>query len=232
MGKDHINVVCFYWIGDRWQDDGMGTTYVNNLFRGVSRNLDRPFDFICFTNEKLAGLDKDIIVRGFNTPTETGVLPRIYMYSEHAGLYGSRVLALDLDIIIVGSLNDIADYDGLFCARSKFAPGQQHKLDGDIMSFKACRELDLKLFHPFVKDVKQALRITGGRERYWYRHVFEGEAVDRWDKVCPGQVVSYKRNVRTRKNKLPANARIVSCHGDPRPHVLAGKFDWAKRNWK
>jgi hypothetical protein len=41
-------------------------------------------------------------------------------------------------------------------------------------------------------------------------------------------VLSYKRHVR--RKGLPANARIVSCHGKPRPHEINER--WAKENWR
>ena len=152
-------------------------------------------------------------------------------------------LCLDLDLIIVGSLEDIMNYDGLFCARSKFVPGLEYKLDGDIFSFRAGPETEKIFWTPFIKDVKAVEDQTEGRERYWFRHVAE-DIADRWDKCLPDQVVSYKRDVlrlvrRIRKGRgtiirpsnisVPPNARIVSCYGTPRPDQI--KADWVKKYW-
>lgn len=226
-----LAIVSFYWLGDRWSGDGRGAEYVNKLFRGVQRNLTEKAPFICFTNEDLQGLDDGIITRRFKSPSERGVLPRLYMYSRDADLFGYQVLALDLDIVIVGSLDDLAAYRGSFCVRSKFAPGQRHKLDGDIISFRADKINEARLWTPFDADPSQVEEITSGRERYWYRHVFQD--CDRWDKIAPGQVISYKRNVRNRRGRLPAGARIVSCHGTPRPHEMPPMDQrWIARHWK
>lgn len=242
-----INVVCFYWNGDRWNsnshtgsfdvsfnrhmercgtvDNTLASKYVNNLYLGIKKFADRYFDFICFSNEEL-NLHRAILRRNFDIITNKGVLPRLWMFSENSGLFGRQTLCLDLDVVITGPLNDIMSYDGEFCTRSKFKPGEKHKLDGDIMSFRAGKENENRFWKSYIKDPKEAIKLTQGRERYWVRHV-AGDIADRWDKVCPGQVVSYKWDC---KNGLPENARIVSFHGHPRPHQA--KKDWIKNYWK
>lgn len=241
-------VICFYWQGERWREDGRadgefsshlkrtGTAsrelvvrYVNNLYKGVRRFASRDFTFICFTNEKMKGLNINIKTRPFHSPTEKGVLPRLYMFSRDAGLFEQQVLCLDLDVVITGQLDDIMEYEGLFCARSKFKPGEEYKLDGDIMSFQASEKTEELFWKPFVENVEESVKMTNGRERYWMRHVADDFA-DRWDNFAPGQVISYKRHVEKKGKELPDNARIVSCHGFPRPHQIKDK--WIKEYWK
>ena len=79
-----MKVICFYWQGDRWQQHGytdpeghvnrqaktfrrwgqmnnrLPVQYINNLYYGVRRHYSGKFEFICFTNEDLVGLDKNI----------------------------------------------------------------------------------------------------------------------------------------------------------------------------
>ncbi len=245
-----LQVICFYWEGDRWQtnntagaptdpsfqrhllraghtDLALVSKYVNNLFDGVTRFADREFDFICFTNEDL-DLKPGIEVRSFPMLTKRGVLPRLYMFSEESGLFGHQVLCLDLDVVIVGDLGPLMSYDGLFCARSKFKKGEEHKLDGDIMSFFACPGIRTRFWTPFVKDVTAAELLTQGRERYWIRHV-AGDIAHRWDDEAPGAVVSYKWHIQ-RFHRIPDKAAIVSYHGFPRPHQVEG--DLMKEYWK
>lgn len=250
-------VICFYWEGDRWQTadyrpdkghknlqesnlrrlgritDDLPARYINNLYCGVKRFAKHEFQFVCFTNKNLQGLEDGIEVRDLPMMTKHGVLPRLYVFSQEAGLFGHQVLCLDIDVVVVGSLKDIMLYDGLFCARSKFKQGEEHKLDGDIMSFQAGEEIERIFWTPFIKDVDAAVRLTQGRERYWYRHVADSIA-DRWDQVAPGQIVSWKRHVRL--GKLDHQMRIVSCHGSPRPHEIVGKqvrkYKWIDSYWK
>ena len=245
-----IQVICFYWEGERWQtpnskvhttdpshfrnlkrvgtvDRELTSRYVNNLFAGVTRFADRPFDFICFTNEDL-DLHDGIEVRKFPMVTQRGVLPRLYMFSEESGLFGHQVLCLDLDVIVVGGLGPLMAYSGLFCARSKFKIGEEAKLDGDIMSFSAGPKVEAVFWLPFLVNVEQNVAFTQGRERYWVRHV-ANDVADRWDKFAPGAVLSFKRHMAQRE-KIPEAASIVSCHGYPRPHQA--KAGWIKEYWK
>ena len=244
-----LQVICFYWEGDRWQSDidhyfsldpsyarhlkrsgnsdlTLVSRYVNNLFDGVVRFADREFDFICFTNEEL-DLKEGIEVRSFPMVSKRGVLPRLYMFSEESGLFGHQVLCLDLDVVVVGGMEPLMSYSGLFCARSKFKFGEEHKLDGDIMSFRAGEEAEAVFWTPFVKNVQAAEILTQGRERYWMRHV-AGETADRWNQITPKAVLSYKRHHVF--NHVPKGTVIVSCHGHPRPHQIESK--WIKEYWK
>lgn len=246
-----MHVICFYWQGDRWQqngyeapeghindqqatmdklgivDDDLPAKYVNNLYNGVKRFADREFKFICFTNEKL-DVQEGIELRPFEFITLDGVLPRLYMFSEAAGLFGNQVLCLDLDVVITGSLNPLMEYNGLFCTRSKFKPSEKHKLDGDIMSFKASAVTEKIFWKKFIEDKEAAEKLTMGRERYWVRHV-AGDIADRWDDIAPGSVLSYKWHVQ-RKEKVPEGTSIISCHGIPRPHQI--KDNWIKEYWQ
>lgn len=248
--NDFIYIICFYWQGDRWQQSGYTSPeghenmqqafidragiissslpgkYVNILYNGVKRFVQKPFKFVCFTNELLIGINKEIEIRSFPLIVQDGVLPRMYMFSEDAGLFGHQVLCLDLDVVIVGDLKPLVDYNGLFCTRSKFKKDEQHKLDGDIISFQAGRTTEDLFWKPFLHNKDKIIEKTKGRERYWIRDVALAFA-DRWEKICPGKVVSYKHHVRGRG--LKKDMSIVSCHGLPRPHQI--KDNWVKQYW-
>jgi hypothetical protein len=243
-------VICFYWEGDRWRstlkdtadreynhhlnkvgtvNSALASKYVNNLYRGVVSNSSDQIEFICFTNTTLQQLDKGIEVRRFKTVGLKGVLPRMYMFSEAAGLFGKQVLCIDIDVLITGSLDDILSYQGRYCTRESFVPGEAGVIDGDVQSFYACKDLEDIFWKPLEVATNESHKIANGRERLWLRHVATGFA-DTWQKFTPGQVVSYKFDI---KNKFiirkPAEARIISCHGFPRPHQLETK--WAKQYW-
>lgn len=234
-----MKVICFYWVGERWKEenipspnyknliDRVGTVdkalaarYINNLYLGVEKWADRDFEFICFTNESL-NLFPSITVRNFTSLTDRGVLPRMYMFSEQAGLFGHQVLVLDLDVIIVGSLAPLMQYSGAFATRNKFKPDERHKLDGDIMSFYADVVNEALFWTPFKDDPEKVVEMTQGRERYWVRYV-AGSFAERWDEICPNAVVSYKWHVKKR-GVVPEGASIISCHGAPRPHQIQQK---------
>lgn len=243
-------IVCFYWQGERWQETASSTLtdisfqrhlkrtglvsrelankYINNLYEGAKRFTKEPFKFVCFSNEELT-LDEQIEVRKWKQVTSKGVLPRMYMFSKDAGLFGSQVLSLDIDLIITGSLDDLLKYRGLFCTRKSWTRGEETLIDGDIMSFRAGKETEEMFWTPLVQDIRKVEELSnGGRERFWVRHVMNGKS-DTWQDVIPGQVCSYKFHVMG-TGEVPQGVRIISCHGHPRPHQIAQP--WRMDYWK
>lgn len=87
--------------------------YVQRLYEGVSRNLTRPFRFVCLTD------------RTGEMPAAVEAIPveriagcyafwtKLRMFDASLGWSG-RILALDLDTLIVGSLDPIVDYPARF----------------------------------------------------------------------------------------------------------------------
>ena len=239
-----INIICFYWQGERWQkkdkltggfkshlkkvgkvSNSLASKYVNNLYYGVNKFTTNNFKFICFTNSNL-DLDKNIEIRNFPLLTSKGVLPRLYMFSREAGLFGNQIFCLDIDIIITGSLKPFINYSGTFCSRNDFKKNGQ--LDGDIMSFYAGKETENIFWKPFIKNVKEAEQMTSGRESLWIRHV-ANDLADRWGNIAPGKIASYKRDIK-KWGYIPEKTSIISFHGYPRPHQVNEK--WINKYWE
>jgi hypothetical protein len=150
------------------------------------------------------------------------------MFSEEAGLFGHQVLSLDLDVIIVNSLEKIMDYEGLFCTRESWSKSEFGLPDGDVMSFRAGPETEAMFWKPLIADVAKAEEISTGRERLWIRHCTNNHC-DMFKDITPGMVVSLKHHIR-RRPQLPNHlVTIVSCHGYPRPHQFHSP--WKDANW-
>lgn len=245
--KKVLNVICFFWQGERWQykkpnyegyvnerylrtvepvNDALAARYVDNLFLGIKKWANQPFNFICFTNEELK-VNENIQLRPFQLVSKKGVLARFYMFSKDAGLFDTQVLCLDLDVVIVGPLDDLMNYRGQYCVRNRWIPGQEHQGAGDIVSFQAGEENEKIFWDPLIKDPLAAVKATNGYEPYWIDRTI-GEHPETWDDVAPKQIFSYKHHVRGKG--VPDNARIISCHGSPRPHQI--EEEWRTNNWK
>jgi hypothetical protein len=139
-------------------------------------------------------------------------LRKMALYRPDNGLAG-RVLALDLDVVITGSLDDIASYDGRFAnVADWYEPG---KSGGCIVGFEAQTLAD-ELYWPVANDHFGVSRRTRGSERKWYRERMPG--AEFWQDLHPGQAVTFKPTPTTRLETVPDDARIVCFHGSPRPH--------------
>lgn len=231
MGKEDmdlnpINVVCFYWNGnDRpgWEDSKLGKVYIEKLFNSVKRNTTLPYKFHCITT--LEPFNDEIHFHKLDSPTWKGCLPKYSMFDERLKLKGG-VFSIDLDVVITGNLDELFSYDGSFATRSTFRGTKES--GGDIVAFEGGTYR--WIWEELVCNTEEVLRFTGGRERWVYRyHPKMKGKVDFLQDLFPDQIFSYKAHC-SRGRGLHENARIVSCHGNPRPHEI--KDEWVIKHWR
>lgn len=227
-----LNILCVYWRGTArpgWTDRTLAVQYVNRLYQGIRRNLDTPFRFICLTNEPMPFVD-GVEKRPLRPLSWVGCLPKLNVHDPSLGLAG-RVLVFDLDTVIVGDLADIAGYDGPFITRAWFKGIQRGVWlsGGDLLGFEAGETS--WLWDKASSNPGMVERFTGGRERFVYREWVDD--LRYWQRELPGQVISYKRHVQNNKGtseRIPSGARVISCHGRPRPHQMTD-IQWVKEHW-
>ena len=215
-----ITILCQLW--GSWGEP-VQAEYVQRLKNGVERYLSIPHRFICMTDipeqvpDGVETLPLGCVDWRWN-------LRKMAMYQPNNGLSG-RVLALDLDIIIVGSLDDIASYDGRFATLEDFyEPG----LSGGCISGFEGGTLSNELYRPILVNSFKINAMTRGSERKWYRHQMPD--ADFWQTMYPGQIVSYKPRPSERLKTIPDDARIICFHGNPRPHECDA--DWLNQHWR
>jgi len=231
-----VNVLCIKW-GKKY-----GPEYVNKLHNMVGRNLKRPFRFVCLTDDA-AGIDPQIEVKpipaiGFDEFDQRkpwtfahGWLKLTSFASPLYDLQG-RTLFLDLDIVILDSLDPFFEQKGEFIVIKEW-----DKSDGTgntsayIYTIGAHTDaLDhLKNNYPAsIADVRNEQEfITGylsrqGKLSYW---------PEAWCR-------SFKRHCLRRglmgwfaPPVIPPGARIIAFHGKPNPpDAIAGvSGKWYRR---
>lgn len=216
-----LNVVCVK-VKPRYDAD-----YVNKLYRAVERNLTRAFKFYCITDDA-TGIDEKINV----IPVEHDDLPgwwqKLVLFKPLAQLEG-RILYLDLDTIITGSLDDMAAYQGEFILVKPFY--RESGFMSSVMAFES--GFAPHVWTRFMEDPQAAMaacaplperRGAWGDQR-WLEMCLQG--ADYWQDLFPGQMVSFKANV-VPQRMIPAGTRIILFHGEPRPHEAG---DWIKQFW-
>jgi hypothetical protein len=225
--KSDLTVVCFLW--GLWGIP-KAIDYVNNLFQSVNRHLNIPHRFVCFSDRagiaihpdiEMITLSKDEIDLRWN-------LTKMVVYKPDNGLTG-RVLLFDLDVVIVGCIDELAQYDGEFitCKAAYVKSG----IGGSLIGFEAGYGAE-ELWKPLMggkRGFHEAM--TDGSERKYFdmrlrRH---GHHIDFWQDLYPGQVLSYKVHCQ-KTNCAPDNVRVVRFHGHPRPHEV--KDNWVMQYWK
>lgn len=104
-----ITVAFFYWRDPKWRTP-YSVEHVNVLRRQVDRNLSLPHEFVCITND--VGFDSGI--RSIPLDRRTFIdgarwYAKLMVFHPNASkLIGQRILLLDLDAVVTGSLDGIA----------------------------------------------------------------------------------------------------------------------------
>lgn len=207
-----LNIVCVKW-GTLYSSD-----YVNILYDMVRRNIKdgAPGKFVCFTDNP-DGLHDDIEARPL-PDNLTAWWNKLYLFKDGLFPDGDRVVYLDLDTVITGSLDDILGYNGEFAILRDFY--RQEGYQSSIMSWVAgtCNDI----WNEYVRA--EFPSVDGGDQAWIEKSRF---FLDIWQDLFPDSFVSYKAHC---SEGIPRGAKVVIFHGVPMPHqVLDG---WVPHIWK
>jgi hypothetical protein len=230
--------VCCCWDGR----DYYPREYVEILHRAVSRRLAAPFAFTVFVGPealrpgRLAGLDSAITVVSVGLPYWWSGM--VAWQKRPPGTDSAAILYLDLDLVIVGDLMDIANYNGEHVFMKDYPghccpPGCEHDGNASVALIRngagqaVWAEYDRlgkpvwdPLDPPRDRLLPLAVQSIVNDPRLGIRHATFPE---RW-------VSSYRLWVS--KYGLPEDCRVVSFHGRPKPHEFVGEHAWIAENWQ
>ncbi len=210
-------VLCIKW-GTMY-----GPEYVNVMYGMVARNLSGPFKLVCFTDDRegirpeveclpLPGLGVDV------PPEAPGKWPKQALWAKDLfGLQGVA-LFLDLDSVIVGSLDPYFEYgepDDVITARNWVKPWRK-MAQTSVFRFKIGahsymlenlrRDPQLMVKYQFEQNYVSSCLKTGVKfwPRAWTKH---------FSKHCMGPwPLRYLRCP-----KQPSGAKIITFPGSPKP---------------
>jgi hypothetical protein len=221
-------VVCMRW-GDRFPVD-----YVNRLYRGVMRNVARPTRFVSFTDDP-CGLDPGVEPRQIppiKLPAAgLGGSPwrKLALWSPEIGLEGD-LLFFDLDVVVVGPLDDFFDYEpGKLAIVRDWSAGDTG--NSSVMRLPAGGAPHL--VERFERDPIGKRRLYSNEQVYLCREA--GLPLVFWPRAwCPGfkamMLPRFPFNL-VKSVMLPEGARVVVFTGHPRPHE-AQRGEWPAAGWK
>lgn len=238
MGKQRI-VLCMKW-GALYPAE-----YVNVLYRAVCKNLEKPFRFVCLTDDASGLIDG---IEHFRLPDEelkdwhwevSGIWPKLILFRKD--LYGlsGRCLFIDLDMVISNSLEPFFEYNAPMVTTDmgpNWKPGF-----GDLP-----KEAGTCIFAFDIGEQSQIYEgfINNDREvtaKYPLEQDWVHAAATSMDYWPDGWVVSFKRFLRRpvgldlfMEPKDPGDVvKVLAFHGEPRPIDLLnpkwGKFPHSGR---
>lgn len=201
---------------------GRGAEYVNILFDMVRRNLadGYPGKFVCYTDDS-RGLSDSVVSRPLPGNLQ-GWFNKLYLFKEGEFEEGERIIFLDLDTCITGSLDKIIQYDGEFaCLQDFYVP---NRYATGIMMWRG----------GFGKEIWDSYEREGFPTGFdfgdmaWINTVFAEEKYipNIIQKLFKGSICSFKDHAR---EGIPESVKIVCFHGEPRPHDAD---NWVPYVWK
>lgn len=250
MPQDHV-VLCMKW----------GTVfppaYVNVLFRACRKAISGDFRFVCLTDDPA---DLDPSVETFPIPEihcrplhwRSGAWPKLSVFLKDLyGLHG-RALFIDLDTVIVGSLDPLFLETGDFIAVgagkdwAKGARNLQPTANTSVFAFTIGSQS--QIVEAYLNDPDAAFA------RYGIEQVFAEAHATSWRPWPHDWIVSFKRHLRRPilvdrflpPRRPDSTVRVVAFHGHPRPidvisagaynyehfpHYGRGPIDWVREYW-
>jgi hypothetical protein len=220
-------VVCVKW-GVKYD-----ATYVNRLYAMVQRNLTPPFRFVCLTDSR-AGIRPevecfDLPELGCPHPVRTfGMWKKVVLWGrEVPGLTGVA-LFIDLDSVIVGSLDDYFTYGepgDVILARNWALPMSRM---GQTSVFRYPVGANPHILEDFRAD-PQGIADRFHYEQHYMTHAVKG-GIKFWPKGWTRHfrlscLPSFPLRLFVRAG-LPKDARIVTFPGGPNPQdILLGRWN-------
>ena len=189
-----------------------GPEYVNRLAAMVRRNSSVPVRVVCFTEDP-SGIDRSVEHRPLPAPDLTGWWNKVGLFKSDLGDVGERILFMDLDVVITGSV------DPLLRCESDFTIMENDYVTGyntSVMLLKVgARPSVWEAFSP------AAVQSYGG-DQDWV--AMNAPDADLWP---TGWCVPY----RLRAAKAPPpDARVVCFCGRPNPDEYPAA--WIEEYWR
>jgi hypothetical protein len=214
-------VLCMKW-GTKF-----GPEYVNRLHGMVRRHLRRPFRFVCLTDDG-AGFHADIEVlplpeMGWTDGITEHGWWKVGLFSERLGDLSGPALFLDLDVLVVDSLEPLFDHPGEVMVPRDYrrlrVRGDSFVGNTSVLRFPVGKYPEvMEGFREDFPGIRKRLR----NEQEYVSHFFhERGLLAHWpSEWCP----SFKRHCvspwplsHVRTPRLTRGAKVVVFHGRPNP---------------
>lgn len=221
-----LTVVCWKWKG--WRSHYYTPAHVHALARMLKKHLKRPYKLVCITDDP-TGItecetfpiwdDKDEYRLG---PRDFNCFRRLRVFSDEISKQlGSRIVSMDLDMLITGDITDLFAGDEDF----KIIEGTVADYNGSMFMFKAGTHSDIWDNLPsdpmaVINDhnTKMRKRVNFGSDQAWMSMMIKDAPV--WtteDGIHPYRVI--------KETGAPPNTRLVYFAGLIKPWQGACKFE-------
>lgn len=240
LNRSKLTVACVKW-GSKYD-----ASYVNRLYRGVRKHFALGHEFRCLTDDA-RGLDDGIQVSALpkDTPLTTWWLKACLFEPTISHIRHGRVLYLDLDTVIVGSLDRLIVDLATKCTNTIAVLATDEIVNevrprgynSSVMLWTA--PAHSQIYHLLV-DAPGAFAAVNSviyKFDHWLEMLFDNLGI--LQTLCPGAIVDYNTHIALKDDTAaaakeeapPASAAIVVFPLKPKPHELVRTKDWVRRYW-
>lgn len=224
-----VTVVTFLW-GNRYPAE-----YVDRLGDGLWQNLNAPYRFTCLTDRAMKFgplVDYQARIPNLELTKFRGCFARLRLFDpafqwELGCKPGDRILVLDLDLVITGSLEGLVDRKAPFVILHYVnSPTHPTRFNGSVWLTTAGYRPDV--WNDFSLEAAQAIpHAEFPDDQAWLQHKLGAEAGEYTDKHG---VYAFQKPGWPGGTDLPANAKIVAFPGKRDPSQFA-TLPWIRKFW-
>ena len=200
-------------------------SWVDKLYRGIERNYNGTFGFICLTEKTRRFKEPIRQVRFSRSVDQYGWMSLMEQYRPDLCI-GNRC-TMGLDTIITGPLNDIFEYSPEKVALCT-DPYHPHLVCNAITL--ATPEFAEEIWNIWLNDEQKILKectLFGAPSEMVLLRKLYGNS-PRIDDMFPGRIVSYRVDVAS-MNIAVEDTSIIYFHGTTKPHQV--NKEWMRRHW-
>ena len=228
-------VLCMKW-GVKY-----GAEYVNRLYAMVRRHLQGDFTFVCLT-DNTQGIRSEVICASIPSLDLPAGAPergwtKLTTFSKelaaHIGVaQGSTALFLDIDVVIVGAMDEFFGTPGEFLIIHDYK--RPWRITGNSSVYRFALGAYPDVLENFRKDFDVIRRNFRNEQAYLSDFIHRHHQLQYWPKAwCPSfkyhSIPSWPSNY-WREPFVPEGARVIIFHGECNPpDALAGKRNRAFR---
>lgn len=222
----HVTVACIWY-----RSKDYGVEYVEKLFNMVTRHCPIPFSFVCITPHH--DLPDGVIRMTPPTPpvgqsvagnSEKNWWHKVGLFSPDLFGPSMRILYLDLDVVIINSLEEILKANDPFCMIENFGPNKGHAAHNSSCMLWTPSVFTAEIFNKFDATVPTQLH----GDQCWIWRVMTDENISDFERH---QCISFKyERAQQQWRHRTDKTSVVVFHGRPKPHDC--KDAEVAKHWK
>jgi len=211
--ENRITVACVFWKGHftapKYKNNRYTEMWVEKMRNMVARNMTVPYEFVCLSNIPFKMKGVKVIPLKYNLP---GWWSKLELFRNDLPIGRGRVLYLDLDLVILSSLDPFINFEGDIAICDSFVdntdakdPGIRRGYNSSVISYNY--PVTLPIWDTFIKRKEHWMEQCRGDQDYLKTTFREFEKFPRkWIKKL-GQCL----NKKDKHLVLPEGVKIILC---------------------